>query len=85
MSTALESNRSEINRDVVAYFWDAYFDWRSKYGLQDECMRELVAAIRVQIDSHIVTGHTAARLKKLAHMIESEIGAKQHAQDSRAA
>lgn len=59
--------------DVVAYFWNAYFEWRAQYSLEDNCMLELVAAIRAEIDAGVVSGDEAARLKKLARMIEVEL------------
>lgn len=61
--------------DVVAYFWNAYFEWRVQYSLEDVCMLELVAAIRAEIDAGVVSGEAAARLKKLARMIEIELAA----------
>ena len=63
--------------DVVSYFWNAYFEWRAGYGLEDACMLELVAAIRAEIDSGTVSGDEAARLKKLARMIEIEFATEQ--------
>ncbi len=66
---------SSQNNDVVAYFWNAYFEWRSQYSLEDACMLELVAAIRAEIDAGAVSGDEAARLKKLACMIEIELAA----------
>lgn len=61
--------------DVVAYFWNAYFEWRVQYSLEDACMLELVAAIRAEIDAGVVSGDEVARLKKLARMIEIELTA----------
>ena len=59
--------------DVVAYYWTAYFEWRTTYALSDDCMFELIAAIRATIDSGMVSGDEAQRLKILARMIEVEL------------
>lgn len=59
--------------DVVAYYWNAYFEWRTQYALGDACMPELVAAIRAAVNSGSLSGEEVARLKKLARMIEVEL------------
>ncbi len=60
-------------RDITADYWRAYFEWRSQYGLGDECMRELIAAIRVEADRTTIESDQYSRLIALANMIEVEL------------
>jgi chromosomal replication initiation ATPase DnaA len=56
--------------DITAEYWRAYFEWRSTYGLHDDCMRELLAAIRVEAESSTVAVEQRVKLCALARMIE---------------
>ena len=60
-------------RDITADYWRAYFEWRSQYGLGDECRRELSAAIRVEADRATIESYQQARLMARANMIEVEL------------
>jgi hypothetical protein len=62
-----------LENDVVAYFWNAYFEWRASHALNDTCMLELVAAIRAEINSGELCGVEVVCLKKLARMIEMQL------------
>jgi hypothetical protein len=67
------SATSSHGGDVVTYFWNAYFEWRASHALNDACMLELVAAIRAEINSGVLSGVEVVRLKKLARMIEVQL------------
>lgn len=69
----MTSNIEMPQRDIMADYWSAYFEWRSQYGLGDECMRELIAAIRVEADRATIESDQQARLMALANMIEVEL------------
>ena len=67
------AKREVQQRDITADYWRAYFEWRSQYGLGDECMRELIAAIRVEAEQTTIESDQQARLIALANMIEVEL------------
>lgn len=67
------SNASGQQHEVVAYYWNAYFDWRARCGFENGCMLELVAAIRASIHSGEVQPDAVPQLKKLAGMIEMQL------------
>lgn len=66
-----------VDQDIIADYWRAYFEWRSAYGLGDDCMRELVAAIRVEAASITIQPEQQVRLQALARMIEVELDREQ--------
>ena len=59
--------------DVATEYWRAYFEWRAQYGLSDECIQELLAAIRVECESNFIEAEDLARLQRLTRMIEIEL------------
>jgi hypothetical protein len=59
--------------ELVSYYWNAYFEWRASFSIQDDCMLELARAIRAEIDAGVAPNDDAARLMKLALMIETEV------------
>ncbi len=64
-------------RDIVADYWQAYFEWRATYGLSDACMGELLAALRVEAGSPDITAEQATKLLALAQMIETQLAGEQ--------
>lgn len=66
-------------RDVVADYWQAYFEWRAIYGLSDTCMGELLAALRVEVEGAEHDPLQKARLAALSRMIEVELCSDAHA------
>lgn len=64
---------SEAQQDIVANYWQAYFEWRTAYGLSDTCMGELLAALRVEADAPSISPEQRTRLNALARMIEMEL------------
>ncbi len=63
-----------VQQDITADYWRAYFEWRSAYGLADDCMHELLAAVRVAIESPATDAAQQARLQVLARMLATELG-----------
>ena len=59
--------------DLVAEYWQAYFEWRSAYGASDVCMGELLAALRVAANAHGIDDIQRTRLNALARMIEADL------------
>jgi len=66
-------------RDITSEYWREYFEWRSMYGLSDECMYELIAAIRAEADHFIEEPAQQLRLLSLANLIEQELNSKEQA------
>jgi len=69
----IDSVMSESGLYRVTDYWNQYFNWRLAAGLDDAGIREVVRNIRQMVRSHEVSGREAARLKKLARMIEVEL------------
>ena len=67
------AKREVQQREITADYWRTYFEWRSQYGLGDECMRELIAAIRVEAEQASIESDQQARLIALTNMIEVEL------------
>lgn len=65
------NNETEI--DIVADYWRAYFEWRAAYGLSDDCVKELLGAIRVEIAAPTITQEQVTYLKALERMIEVDL------------
>jgi hypothetical protein len=61
------------SQDISADYWRAYFEWRAAYGLSDECMKELLAAIRVAIELNQAVPEQLQNLRWLATLIEVEL------------
>jgi hypothetical protein len=60
-------------KDITADYWRAYFEWRATYGLSDDCIKELLAAIRVELAAQNIAPEEQVRLNTLAAMIEVEL------------
>lgn len=58
---------------ITADYWRAYFEWRATYGLSDECMKELLAAVCAELDCGTKTPEQIEALKALAMLIEVEL------------
>lgn len=67
------------------YYRRTYFEWRGAYGLGDGCMRELIAAMRVELEQPGLTVQDAQQLKKLIMMVEAELDIAQILSSSHAA
>jgi hypothetical protein len=65
--------------DLVAEYLQTYVEWRDRYGLQDACMEELLAAVLAECERVPVTRHLHGDLRSLAHTIEAELRAAQEA------
>jgi len=63
---------SAADSELVANYWNEYFNWRTGQ-LDDAAIATVVGSIWEQVHAHAVSGSEAARLKKLARMIEEEI------------
>jgi hypothetical protein len=63
----------ETEIDVIADYWRAYFEWRAAYGLSDDCVKELLGAIRVEITSPTITQDQVDHLRALERMIEVDL------------
>ncbi|MGD9841339.1 MAG: hypothetical protein AB7F79_07925 [Steroidobacteraceae bacterium] len=60
-------------QDITSDYWRAYLEWRANYGLSDDCIKELLAAIRVEIAADTTSPEQQRQLRKLAAMIEVEL------------
>lgn len=58
---------------LVDYYRRTYFEWRNAYGLTDGCMRELVAAMQVELERPELEINDAHHLRKLITTIEAEL------------
>lgn len=58
--------------DVVASYWQTYYDWRNQYGVTDTCMEELRAAILVELDSGALNTEQRFRLQAIAALIQQD-------------
>lgn len=59
--------------DIAAEYWQVYFEWRSTYGLHDDCMHELLAAICVEAGKPTIEPDQQVKLNALVRMIEVEL------------
>lgn len=67
------------NGDLAAEYLQTYLEWRERYGLQDDCMAELLAAVRAECERVHASRHLQSNLRSLAQMIEMELRAAQDA------
>lgn len=67
------------NGDLAAEYLQTYLEWRERYGLQDDCMEELLAAVRAECERVHPSRHLQSNLRSLAQMIEMELRAAQDA------
>lgn len=63
---------SSSREDVLAEYIQTFFEWRARYGLADDCMDELRAAVLVESERESLTGEQRRRLRLLAQLIEDE-------------
>ena len=63
----------DAEKDVTTDYWRAYFEWRATYGLSDDCMKELLEAIRVEMTNDAATDDQTKHLKSLEYLIQVEI------------
>ena len=61
-----------IREDLVADYMQTFFEWRARYGLADDCMEELRAAVLADSDGASLTEQQRCRLRLLAQLIEDE-------------
>lgn len=61
--------------DPASEYLRTYAEWRMRYGLQDPCMDELVAAIRAESEQRHASAGDRDRLRQLAFLIEGEVQA----------
>lgn len=66
----LESKASRD--DVIAEYLQTFFEWRARYGLADDCMEELRAAVLVDSEKETLSEDQRRRLRVLAQLIEDE-------------
>lgn len=60
------------SEDAVTYYWRTYYEWRIAYGLQDQCMDELTAAVQAVMEQESLNGEQSARLQHLIDTIDAE-------------
>lgn len=58
--------------DVIAEYMQTFFEWRARYGLADDCMEELRAAVLVDSERESLSADQRRRLRLLARLIEDE-------------
>lgn len=63
---------SATRDDVIAEYMQTFFEWRARYGLADDCMDELRAAVLVDSERESLTEEQRRRLRLLAQLIEDE-------------
>jgi hypothetical protein len=68
---------NETGGDLVAEYLQTYLEWRDRYGLQDACMEELLAAVLAECERVPATRPVYGALQSLAHTIEAELRAAQ--------
>lgn len=73
------SAANDASDDLVAEYLQTYLEWRDRYGLQDACMEELLAAVLAECERMPATRHLHSDLKSLAHTIEADLRAAQEA------
>lgn len=61
----------ERNDGIATEYWRTYYEWRLAYGLKDNCMDELLAAIRGTLERPLDI-EQRNRLVRLMNMIETE-------------
>lgn len=67
----------ESDGDLVAEYLQTYLEWRDRYGLQDACMEELLAAVLAECDRMHIARRLQSDLRSLAYTIEAEMRAAQ--------
>lgn len=65
-------NRQLSGEDTVSYYWRTYYEWRIAYGLQDDCMNELFAAVQLVMEQEPLSDEQLDRLRHLTNIIETE-------------
>lgn len=70
---------NDENGDLAAEYLQTYLEWRERYGLQDDCMEELLAAVRAECERVHTARHLQGNLRALAQMIETELRVAQEA------
>lgn len=61
-----------LNEDPAFEYHRTYLEWRSSYGLGDECMDELHAAIMAECERAPLSDTQRARLQALAQRIRAD-------------
>lgn len=64
--------RNQSGEETAAYYWRTYYEWRIAYGVQDECMIELIAAVQVALEQTSPDAAQTARLRQLIDVVEAE-------------
>jgi len=65
-------NPTSTREDLIAEYMQTFFEWRARYGLADDCMEELRAAVLVDSERDSLTNEQRRRLQLLAQLIEDE-------------
>lgn len=60
------------SEEIVSEYWRTYYEWRGAYGLLDNCMNELLAAILVESEQQSLTEIQRDKLRALVQLIETE-------------
>ena len=71
------SSMNDARGDLVAEYLQTYLEWRERYGLQDACMEELLAAVLAECEGTHTTRRLQSDLRSLAQTIEGELRAAQ--------
>jgi hypothetical protein len=69
------TSANDVSDDLVAEYLQTYLEWRERYGLQDACMEELLAAVLAESERVAGAKRLQRDLQALAHMIEAELRA----------
>jgi hypothetical protein len=68
----MQRESSSSREDLIAEYMQTFFLWRARYGLADDCMDELRAAVLADSEREPLTGEQRRRLRLLAQLIEDE-------------
>ena len=63
---------TSTREDLIAEYMQTFFEWRARYGLADDCIDELRAAVLADSEAESLTEGQRRRLRLLAQLIEDE-------------